>query len=430
MTASFVCLRCRQQILQRRQCIRGIGFVSLSQTTRHPIDNPALKRKQSEPKASPINGQGGEDGSTTKRRVAQVRPRIRRSTPEDPTLETLFSSQQEKRRDSTQTTSSESHIKQILQSTKTGGKYPPSRARAEQPLDAPHVKDDSEDTITRLWQRGEQLGKSVNIIASLLAHPSHANSSQHHHTAGRDRDTKAKRVTTILKYIERAVQRYDVSQVGVQWQKYQETLAQVELDQQSHEAIYIHFLTAYFTLSRGEQAVKVWNHMLEAGITPNVRHWNAMLKGCFKAQDVTSLQDVWNNMIASGTAPDIALWTSYIHGLIMCGKWQRGLQALDDLGANWKAASKKQGLKNQAAAKTAQPRASPPVDYDPNKPSLAPVQAALTGLTAIQRHELCLPSSTGPNRTPSRSRQKSSTSSSTPLSAAATPPTPPASSPI
>lgn len=395
MTASFVCLRCRQQILQRRQCIRGIGFVSLSQTTIHPVDNPATERKESESKASPVNGQGGdEDGNATKRRVAQVRrppPRTRRSTPEDSTLETLFSSQQEKQRDSTKTGSSESHIKQILQYTKSGGKHPLSRARAEQPLDAPNVKDGFEDTVARLWQRGEQLEKSINIIASLLGHPSHATSYQNHHTAGRDPDTKAKRVTTLIKYIERAVDRYDVAQVGMQWQKYEETLAQVELDKQSREAIYIHFLSAYFTLSRGEQAVKVWNHMVEAGITPNERHWNAMLKGCFKAQDVTSLQEVWNNMIASGTAPDITLWTSYIHGLIMCGKWQRGLQALDDLGVKWKAARKKQGLKTQAPAKRPQPQQSPPVDFDPNKPSLAPVQAALTGLTAVQRHELCLP---------------------------------------
>ncbi|KAL8757337.1 MAG: hypothetical protein Q9184_004236 [Pyrenodesmia sp. 2 TL-2023] len=392
MTTSFICLRCRQQVLQRRQCIRGMGFVSLSQTIRRPIGNPAPKRKESDPKASPVNGQGGdEDGNARKRRARQVwqsPPRARHSTPDDSTLETLFSSQQEKQRDSTQTSSSESHIKQILT---TGGKHPLSRACDEQSFDAPNVKDDSEDTVARLWQRGEQLGKSINIIASLLGHPRNATGSQNYHTAGSNHDTKAKRVTTIIKYIARAVQRYDVAQVGVQWQKFEETLAQVELDKQSREAIYTHFLTAYFTLSRREQAVKVWNHMVEVGITPNARHWNAMLKGCFKAQDVASLQQVWNNLIASGTAPDIALWTSYIHGLIMCGKWERGLQVLDDLGTKWKAASKKQERKKQASAKIAQRQPSPPVNYDPNTPSLAPVQAAITGLTAVQRHELCLP---------------------------------------
>ncbi|KAI4192540.1 MAG: hypothetical protein LQ346_004252 [Caloplaca aetnensis] len=387
MTASFVCQRCRQQLVQRRKCVRGIGFVSLSQIFRHPNHNPAPERKGSEPRASSINDQCGDvDDAGTKTRVAQ-RQRLplkaRRSTPRDPALETLFSSQQEKQRDSTQSSSSESHIKQILQYTKPGAKKPSTRAHHEQPLDPSNVKDDSENTVARLWQRGEQLEKSINIIGSLLGHSSHATSSQYHHAAGR--------VTKIIKDVEGAVQRFDVRQVGVQWQKYQRTLAQVDLNQQLREAIYTQFLTAYFTLSRGEKAVDVWNHMVEAGITPNQRHWNAMLKGCFKGQDATSLQQVWKNMIASGTAPDIACWTSYIHGLIMCGKWERGLQALDDLGATWKAASKKRRLQAQTTPQTAQPQSSPPVDFDPSKPSLAPVQAAITALTALQRHELCLP---------------------------------------
>lgn len=141
----------------------------------------------------------------------------------------------------------------------------------------------------------------------------------------------------------------------------------------------MHFLSAFFALSRQEQAVHVWNNMLQANITPNGKHWNAMLKGCSKAHDVTSLQEVWNNMMSAGIEPDLALWTTYIHGLIMSGSWQRGLEALDDLGTKWK------------TAKTAQVQPHPSADYDPNKPSLAPVQAAITALTVTQRHQLCLP---------------------------------------
>ncbi|KAL8716614.1 MAG: hypothetical protein Q9225_006073 [Loekoesia sp. 1 TL-2023] len=192
-------------------------------------------------------------------------------------------------------------------------------------------------------------------------------------------DAHARKVTTIIKDIERATQRDNVAWVSLLWQKYQRWPVNAGLDWNSREVIYMHFLSAFFALSRQEQAIHVWNDMLQANITPNEKHWNAMLKGCSKAHDATSLQEVWNNMISTGIEPDVAHWTTYIHGLIMSGRWQRGLEVLDDLGTKWKTANMAQVQPHSLA------------DYDPNKPSLAPVQAAILALTITQRHELCLP---------------------------------------
>ncbi|KAL8981443.1 MAG: hypothetical protein Q9177_005565 [Variospora cf. flavescens] len=400
MNVPYVCLRCRQQVIRQRQCLRSIGFVSLNQANRTSETTFPQHRTPSPnhgPSGSKTNDAVERGALPVKRSKSKTRPPLSGT---DSMLETLFSSQQEKQRHST-----------LGESSRTQGNH--NRDEPTNEKDARHSHQYSARTTStsltqsdragratvQLGRPEEQLAETVSKTALITEglrgpHGGEENEpflpKQKHHERRRDIDVQARRVTTIIKYIERAVHRYDVAQVGIQWQKFQQTLAQVELDQQSEEAIYTHFLAAYCALSRQEQAVTVWNHMVDTNIMPNERHWNAMLKGCFKAQDVTSLQEVWSNMIASGMKPDTVLWTTYIHGLIMCGKWQRGLQLLDELGANWTAARKRQSTpKDIASAATEEQPLS--TEYDPSKPSLAPVQAALTGLTAIQHHELCPP---------------------------------------
>ncbi|KAL8777172.1 MAG: hypothetical protein Q9213_007973 [Squamulea squamosa] len=206
-----------------------------------------------------------------------------------------------------------------------------------------------------------------------------------------DKPSIHRAATTIIKDLERAVQRFDVARVAGIWHEYQRALANQAMEQRSREEIFIHFLTSFFALSRQEQAVHVWNDMVQAGIVPNQRHWNAMLNGCSKARDVTSLDEIWNGMLKTGIEPDLASWTTYVNGLIICKKFQRGLQALNDLGAKWKQASKTAGA-------TAPPQTSPAMDshltlakHDASKPSLAPVQAAVSALLRFGKEELCWP---------------------------------------
>ncbi|KAL8711242.1 MAG: hypothetical protein Q9220_004387 [cf. Caloplaca sp. 1 TL-2023] len=197
--------------------------------------------------------------------------------------------------------------------------------------------------------------------------------------------------TTIIKDLERAVQRHDIARVASIWQKYQQTLAKAELERGSREEIYIHFLTSFFALARQEQAIQVWNDMLKTGISPNQRHWNAMLNGCSKARDAASLQEVWTKMKAAGITPDQVSWTTYIHGLIMGRKWQQGLQALDDLGAHWRRLRNSQitGAQHTTPPVTLQDKTK--VEYDPNRPSIVPVHAAVSALLHTGKEEFCLP---------------------------------------
>ncbi|KAL8644538.1 MAG: hypothetical protein Q9210_007207, partial [Variospora velana] len=399
MNVSYLCLRCRRQVIRQRQCLRSIGFVSLNQDNRTPETKFPQHRTP-----SPNHGLNGSKTNDAAKRstlpVKRSKSKIRRPlSGTDFMPETLFSSQQEKQRHSSLGETLRTQGNHRDERTNEKDARHPHQYSARTISTSPTQTDRAGRATVQLWRREEQLAETVSKTTLILEdvrglHCREENEpslqKQKHHERRRDIDVQARQVTTIIKYIERAVQRYDVAQVGIQWRKYQQTLAQVELDHQSQEGIYTHFLTAYCALARQEQAVTVWNHMVDANIMPNERHWNAMLKGCFKARDVTSLQEVWSNMIASGMEPDTVLWTTYIHGLIVCGKWQRGLQLLDELGAKWTAARKRQSNPKDiaSAAMEEQPLST---EYDPSKPSLAPVQAALTGLTAIQHHELCPP---------------------------------------
>ena len=214
--------------------------------------------------------------------------------------------------------------------------------------------------------------------------------------ARRDNSDIHRAMTTMIIDLQRAVTQHDVARVAAIWQRFRDTLAKRDLESKSREQIYIAFLTSFWTLSRAQQAVHVWNDMLQAGITPNQKHWNAMLTGASKVRDSTSLEEIWKKMIAAGSEPDQASWTTYINGLILCGKWQRGLQVLDNLGKvwlqgqqDWQRASYRE---RELALHDRKPLPERPPPSDPNtatRPFLAVINAAISALIAIQRYDRC-----------------------------------------
>lgn len=124
------------------------------------------------------------------------------------------------------------------------------------------------------------------------------------------------------------------------WRRFQADVEanKSEAEKSSHEHIYVRFLRTFWALRRHNEAIEVWNHMINWGYPPKPKHWAAMLNGCIIAKDVDSLQRLWTNMLNSGTLPDSTTWTTYIHGLIEGHKWEEGLKALEQLGRIWKSA--------------------------------------------------------------------------------------------
>lgn len=131
------------------------------------------------------------------------------------------------------------------------------------------------------------------------------------------------------------------SQLAIElWRRFQADVEgnKSEAEKYSHDHIYVRFLRTFWALRRHNEAIEVWNHMINWGYPPKPKHWTAMLNGCIIAKDVESLQRLWANMLNSGMLPDSTTWTTYIHGLIEGHKWEEGLKALEQLGRMWKSA--------------------------------------------------------------------------------------------
>jgi len=96
-----------------------------------------------------------------------------------------------------------------------------------------------------------------------------------------------------------------------------------------------HFIQVYMALSHPNQAIKVWNYMVDNGLIPTLATWDSMLTGCKKSRDAKALEDVWAKMQAARVHPDIHCWTSRISGLVECNKSRLALAALDEMGSVW-----------------------------------------------------------------------------------------------
>lgn len=176
---------------------------------------------------------------------------------------------------------------------------------------------------------------------------------------------KQSHLISVSKDLTRAIDRSDVGQAITLWRNFVSRPKPNDLKEEELQPVILQFLSAFFNLRRPEQSVEVWNHMVKLGHQPSQKHWHAMILGCANAKDLLSMQGIWANMKAAGFKPDVKSWTTWIHGLIRCGSWQKGLEALDELGILWKKAS----TVNKGGS-----------DHELLSPSIIPVNAAITAL--------------------------------------------------
>ncbi|PBP24383.1 pentatricopeptide repeat protein [Diplocarpon rosae] len=135
------------------------------------------------------------------------------------------------------------------------------------------------------------------------------------------------------------------------------------------------FIRAYMGLRQPNRAIDVWNHMVNSGLTPNVRTWTSLIRGCKAAKDPSALEQIWKRMLASGVEPDNYCWVARIDGLIFCRQVDAGIAAIDEMGRLWK-----------QAARAKYPKLPLPQLHlvedvqSPLKPSIEVVNAAVAGL--------------------------------------------------
>lgn len=185
---------------------------------------------------------------------------------------------------------------------------------------------------------------------------------------------KMQQIRLISQDLARAVQRSDTGLATKLWQGFYDNSIHDGVMESSQDQILSQFITAFFSLRRPEQAVNVWNAMVQWNLTPKQKHWQAMIVGSTKAKDLTSVQQIWSNMKAAGFEPDTKSWTAWIHGLIKCGEWQIGLAALEELGFLWRRGPEKAKIDDAGTGQLL--------------PTIEPVNSAITALLATGRADL------------------------------------------
>jgi pentatricopeptide repeat protein len=143
------------------------------------------------------------------------------------------------------------------------------------------------------------------------------------------------------------------------------TLKAAKLRQTPH--LFDSFINTYMALNKPDKAIEVWNTLPLVGLKPTLKTWNFMLDGCKKAQNLKGLNTVWQRLISSGAKLDMPIWTTRIAGLMDCNDPSAAIAALEEMAVTWRQAER---TKSGHAV----------------RPTIEPVNAALTGLIRLNNH--------------------------------------------
>ncbi|KAI1001715.1 hypothetical protein K3495_g6485 [Podosphaera aphanis] len=99
------------------------------------------------------------------------------------------------------------------------------------------------------------------------------------------------------------------------------------------------FILAYMKFQRPNEAIRVWNHMMQKGLIPTTKTWNVLMSGCRIIRDWKSAETIWERMIQTGLQPDNISWSARISLLMECKEFDMGIRALDEMGRIWLAAA-------------------------------------------------------------------------------------------
>lgn len=206
--------------------------------------------------------------------------------------------------------------------------------------------------------------------ARLLYNKGPATSSDKDVTNG-NKTWNSHQITSLMKQLDRARDQSDRGLVVNVWNSFRKKPMREDVMESLRDRVFIRFINVFFKLWRPKLAVQVWNLMVKSDLVPKQKHWHAMMVGSRKTKDLASMQACWSQMKAFGIEPDLQSWTAWIHGLILCGEWQRGIGALEELGQSWKTAPKLVDSNNGQVHRLV--------------PSIEPVNAAISAVLAVKK---------------------------------------------
>lgn len=182
--------------------------------------------------------------------------------------------------------------------------------------------------------------------------------------------------------IGRAMESRDPGQIESLWNKLCTSREGLPHGSSSWPALCTQFLTAFMAVLMPTRALEVWNTMVKEGVVPDIRAWDAMLKGCALAKSAEAVDDIWLRFLQSGITPDAQIWATRIHALTTSGHWESGIAAFQEMASDWISAVKK-GHKKELP-----PDLKTLGDFnDVPKPNTFVLNGLITGLARGKKHE-------------------------------------------
>ncbi|KAL9097887.1 MAG: hypothetical protein Q9165_000213 [Trypethelium subeluteriae] len=147
----------------------------------------------------------------------------------------------------------------------------------------------------------------------------------------------------IKRRLGRALEQTNLSRVDSLWKSVSQSPPSAGQESSISKSIDVYeaFIFTYMRLGLPNQAIDVWNAMVERGVKPTVTTWTSMMQGCRLERDAESLESLWQRMRDSGVQPDTAAWSTRLYGLIRGGKVREGLAGLQEMGNEQNAAHRR-----------------------------------------------------------------------------------------
>ncbi|XP_071702670.1 uncharacterized protein [Rutidosis leptorrhynchoides] len=90
-------------------------------------------------------------------------------------------------------------------------------------------------------------------------------------------------------------------------------------------------ISGYCKLGKMEDAVVLFDKMIDLGIRPNTFTFNVIIDGFGKIGNMVSVQNIYNQMLNLDCTPDVITYTSIIDGHCRVGEVHKGLKIWDDM---------------------------------------------------------------------------------------------------
>ena len=166
----------------------------------------------------------------------------------------------------------------------------------------------------------------------------------------------------------------DTKKTNQLWRQFREQLGKEKINSKALNTLFADFLWGFSHLRKMEPLQEVWSCMIEQGIEPTIRHWNAVLEVLQKTRDLERFNATWKAMLEKGIRPDNQSWTTHIVVLLAqpYNDWRTVMHLLDGMGKSWQEVQTENALRTQTG--TSDPQ---------NLPSIIPINAAVTGLLRL-----------------------------------------------